>query len=104
VRIIRFSSMPVDPENLQKYNDEWKSGFDAIEAKFKPDMLVVHQEAEKLEQALQEKYVQIALATLPKSQKQWVELLNKFDAPIMIAKSSENPKELVLVIMDQQLG
>lgn len=103
LRTIRFSGLPVDPKNLEAYNSEWKTSYDEIVAKYSPDMLTIHQELEKLEQALQQKYVQIESNRLPTSRKAWLELMSTFDAPIMIARSSEDPKELVFVVMDQPL-
>lgn len=104
LRTIRFSGLPVSPENLKQYNEEWKSAYDAILEQHGQDMLTVHQKVEQLEKDLQAKYVQIESNKLPASKKAWVKLLESFDAPIMLARSSEDPNELLLVVMDQPLG
>jgi 16S rRNA C967 or C1407 C5-methylase (RsmB/RsmF family) len=104
LRTIRFSGLPVKPENLKAYNEEWQTRYDETLAKYSPDMLTIHKELEKLEAELQAKFVQIEANKLPTSRKGWMELINNFEAPIMLARSSEDTNELVLVVMDRPLA
>lgn len=104
LRLVRMSGMPVSPENLAAYNAEFKTAYDAILAEHGNDMLTVHQKLKELDEVLQKKWQTIKTSTVPKSAKAWHKLLEAYDAPVMLAKSSENPKELVLVIMDEALA
>lgn len=104
LRTIRYSGLPVAPENLAAYDAEFKAEYDKIHAEHAPDMLKVHEKLKELDAALTAKWNSIELRELPKSRKGWLEFLGQFDCPIMLARSSENLEELVLVIMDQPLG
>jgi hypothetical protein len=104
LRLARMSGRPVSAENLAAYEAEFKERYDKILEAHGNDMLTVHQELLKLDQELQGKWQRIEVEALPKSGKGWHELLEKFDAPVMLAKSSENVGELVLVIMDEPLA
>jgi hypothetical protein len=104
LRTIRYSGLPVDPTMLEKYDKAWKEAYDAIMAEHGQDMLTVHGELEKLEAKLQSEYGNIELRELPKSTKAWMQFIDSLDCPIMLAKSSENPKELVIVVVDRPFG
>lgn len=104
LRLARMSGRPVSVENLAQYESEFKIRYDEILAQHGQDMLTVHQELRKLDEELQGKWQRIEVEALPKSGKAWLELLKKFEAPVMLAKSSENVDELVLVIMDEPLA
>lgn len=67
-------------------------------------MLTVHQEVMKLDNELTSKWSQIEMQELPKSAKGWRELITQLEAPLMLALSSENVDELVLVIMDEPIA
>lgn len=103
LRITRFSGLPVDPETLKAYEAEFATNYDAIVAEHAQDMLTVHEKLKELDGVLQQKYGNILDEELPKSKRAWLNLLAKFDAPIMLARSSENPNELLFVVMDQPL-
>jgi hypothetical protein len=103
LRTIRFTGLPVAPENLKAYDEEFKTAYDAIVEKHGNDMLTVHQELLKLDEELAKKWASIESSDMPKSAKAWKKMIEKFGAPIMIANSSDNPDELVLVIVDRQL-
>lgn len=104
LRLARMSGRPVSAENLAQYETEFKARYDQILEQHGQDMLTVHQELLKLDEELQGKWQRIEVEALPKSAKAWHELLEKFDAPVMLAKSSENVKELILVIMDEPIA
>lgn len=98
-----MSGLPVSAENLKSYMSEFQARYDQITAEFGQDMLIVHQKLQELDAELQTKYQRVETEGMPKSAKGWHKLLEAFDCPVMVAKSSENPKELVLVIMDEPL-
>lgn len=104
LRLARMSGKPVSQENLEAYTMEFKQRYDEILEKHGKDMLTVHQEVMKLDEELTGKWRQIEVEQLPKSAKGWRELITKFEAPIMLALSSENVDELVLVIMDEPIA
>lgn len=106
LRLVRMSGLPVSEENLAAYNEEFKSSYDAIMEQHSPDMLKVHEALQALDKELQGKWQRIESNSLPKSAKGWRALIEKFQAPIMIAVSAEENAEgtLVLVIMDQPLA
>lgn len=103
LRLARMSGKPVSAANLEAYTLEFKSRYDAILETHGKDMLTVHQEVLKLDEELTGKWRQIEVESLPKSAKAWRELITKFESPLMLALSSENPDELVLVIMDEPI-
>jgi Skp family chaperone for outer membrane proteins len=104
LRVVRFSGMPVQPEALDAFNTEFKQEYDKLQEVHGNDMLEMHKGIQAMEAELQKKYSNIVAEKLPASKKAWLELLGKFDAPVMLARSSENTKELILVIMDQPLA
>lgn len=104
LKLVRMSGLPVSEENLAAYNEEFKAAYDIILAENGNDMLVVHQKLQELDANLQQKFQRIETSEVPKSAKGWHKLLEAYETPIMLAKSSENPKELVLVIMDEPLA
>ena len=104
LRLARMSGKPVSVKNLEAYTTEFKTRYDEILEKHGKDMLTVHQEILKLDEELTGKWKQIEVETLPKSAKAWRDLIDKFQAPIMLARSSENVDELVLVIMDEPIA
>jgi len=104
LRIQRFSGMPVAMENLAAYDTEFKARYDDIMAKYSPDMLEVHKHLQELDAELQAKWNQIESEPVPKSAKGWQRLIAKYQAPVMLAQSAENSKELLLIIMDQPLA
>lgn len=104
LRLARMSGKPVSQENLEAYTMEFKEKYDKILEIHGKDMLSVHQEVLKLDQELHSKWQNIEVEQLPKSARAWRDLITKFGSPLMLALSSENPDELVLVIMDEPLA
>lgn len=104
LRTVRYSGAPVAPENLQAYDEAFKAGYDAIVAEHGQDMLTVHTKVQALEADLLAKFDNVERQQLPTTAKAWRALLDVYGAPVMVARSSENPNELVLVIVDIQLS
>jgi hypothetical protein len=100
MRIVRLSGKPVSTEQLKAYEDEFRETYDKLLETHGTDMQKMHEELIGLDTELASKYANIGVEELPKSQKKWMGLIDSFDAPIMLAKSMDNPKELVLVIVD----
>ena len=100
MKIIRMSGEPVLLELKDAYKAEFQARFDIIEAEHKLDMLMFHQALIDLDAELKPKYSLIEERPMPKSARQWQKLVFEFEAPIMVANSAENKKELLLIIMD----
>jgi len=103
VRIFRISSLPLEVVDLQAHKEEWISEYDKLALECGEDMLMLQKKCEELATKLQEKYKCIDKQEMPKNRKQWAALVAKYEAPVLIAPSAENPKELVLVICDQPI-
>lgn len=125
IRTCRYSGLPVDVSSMKAFDEEFKAGYDAAEAKntldtrtpeqlaeggetalkFKPlNMEAMQKDLAALDETLRLKYKVEGEDTLPKTLKAWNDLIKKYEAPIMIANSASNPEELVLVIVDVPLG
>ncbi|MBK9292813.1 MAG: hypothetical protein IPM52_14490 [Bacteroidetes bacterium] len=104
LKIFRMSGLPVQPEALEQYKAEFTSGFDAAKAECGNDMLALQGKLQTLEDALVAKYSVVGEVELPKTGKAWRELLQAYSAPVMVAQSSQNTDEYVLVIVDTQMG
>lgn len=117
LRIQRMSGLPVDPDCVKLFQEEFQVGYDAALSKnanglnedgtinFKAvDMLGVQEDVAKLDAALRLKYKVEGEVEFPKNAKQWNALIEQYQSPLLIANSSENPNELVMVIFDQPIG
>lgn len=102
IKLQRFSGRPVLLENLDKYEAEFKQEFDKIAAEAGTDMLKMHEELAKLDERLKPKYNVVEAIELPTSRKAWKKLMETYECPLMIAKSSEPPFELVVVLVDEK--
>lgn len=107
IRVMRQSKLPVTLENLDKYRAEWKERYDALYDEHKEnhgmaqkDLPILGEKLEKLEKEMIEKYPIIEEWDWIRSKKKWNKLVSEY-GPIALATSSENPKEIVYVIMDQ---
>lgn len=118
MKLIRLSGRPVNIADLEAYEVEFKAGFDASMRKHAQpgqestedvmqlkavDMLSVQQDLQALDAELSSKYATVAEVQLPKTMKAWKQLMKQVEAPVMIAQSSENVKEFVLVIVDRPI-
>jgi hypothetical protein len=104
IQLFRFSGAPVSAQDIEAHAIEFKAKYLEIEKRLHPDMLAIQGEVQAMENELAAKYDLTIEVPFPKSQKQWRELSEKYEAPLLVARSSENPKQLVLVIMDNPIG
>jgi hypothetical protein len=117
IRTQRMSGLPVDPASAKLFEDEFKVGYDDALSRhaksrnedgtvnFKSiDMLSVQEDIAKLEAALKLKYKVEGEVQMPKNAKQWNALIQVYQAPLLVANSSERPEELVIVIFDTPLS
>jgi hypothetical protein len=104
MKAIRFSGLPVKLENIDAYKAEWTAEFDKLKDVHKNDMLSLQADLLEIEKALMLKYEVTETWEFLKSKKAVKAKMEQYGAPIMIAQSSENPNELVYVIMDSQLS
>jgi hypothetical protein len=99
---------------LVAYDEEWKQLFDKAEIKAEqvfqkttgkltktPKMIVLQRLLRFVERQLTLKYGSEEVVDLPKSEKAWSKLSERFgDNPILVAKRQDNGK-IILVLMDQ---
>lgn len=103
MKAMRYSGRPVNAQALADFDKEWKDGFDAASERHKTDMLSLQQDLAKLEEELLKKYKVVEDWEFIKTKKEMKKKMEEHGCPIMVAQSSENPKELVYVLMDQSL-
>lgn len=104
MRIMRMSGLPVQLKDLEAHKAEFMVRFDEAKEKAGNDMLALQGLVATFEAELNAKYSLTGHVELPKSASAWKKLMGSFEAPVMLAQSSENTKELVLVIVDQPIG
>lgn len=104
ISLFRFSGSPVSAADIEAHAAEFKARYLEIEKRLHPDMLSIQKEVQAMENELATKYDLTIKVPFPKSQKAWRELSKKYEAPLLVARSADNPKELVLVIMDNPIG
>lgn len=104
ISLFRFSGSPVRAADIEAHATEFKEKYLAIEKRLHPDMLSIQKEVQAMEDELAKKFDLTIQVPFPKSKKQWRQLCESYEAPLMLARSSLNPKELVLVIMDTPIG
>lgn len=56
IRLFKKSGQPVDPEDLQKYMEDWRATYDLAEEKAKKDISVLNRMLRYAEYALYKKY------------------------------------------------
>lgn len=103
MKIMRLSGLPVDPSVTEAYTADWQAKFDVLKEKHGNDMLSLQADLVIVEKELNQIYKVIEDIPYAKSVKQLKALVEKYEAPIMAAKSSENPKEVVYVICDRAI-
>lgn len=103
MKAIRYSGLPVKLEHLESYKQEWTAQFDELKAKHGNDMLSLQSDLAAVELELNKKYSVTEEWGFLKSKKAVQAKMAEHGCPILIAQSSENPKELVYVIMDSGL-
>ena len=99
VTISRQSGKPVDSEDVQKYEDEWKEGFDDLFGAHQDDMKTMEEKSNEFEERLQAKYKISQKIKLPKSIKAWKELMDEHGKDIMLALDKDG-KNLHVILLD----
>jgi site-specific recombinase XerD len=118
IELYRESGVPVNLEDREKYDTEFKLVFDKVEEKvnklfektasnpknrlFKvPKMIMFQRFMNYAERQLAKKHNKLITIDLPKTQKGFVELLNKYEnVPIMIALEKKGEK-VVGILLDR---
>lgn len=101
MKLIRYSGRPVSLENLKAHEEEFKKRYDEISEMHGPDMLKIHESLIELDKELAQKWEVILEIDVPKSVKAWKKLIDLYEVPVLVAKSKDNPNELLLVLMDE---
>lgn len=96
--IIKQSGNPINNEDAEAYQKEWKDGFDKL-FDVEGDMAIVSQKAKEYEDELATKYEAQNKIKMPKSMKAWRLLLDKYKNGIMVDQSVETG-EIIFVILD----
>ena len=99
VTISRQSGKPVDSEDIDKYEAEWKVGFDDLFGAYKEDMKTMEEKSLEFEERLQAKYKISQKIPLPKSIKAWKEIIDEHGKDVMIALDKEG-KNLHIILLD----
>ena len=99
VMISRQSGKPLDSEDINKYEAEWKVGFDDLFGAYKEDMKTMEEKSLEFEERLQAKYKISKKIPLPKSIKAWKELIDEHGKDVMIALDREG-KNLHVILLD----
>lgn len=103
IRLFRYSGTPVDPAAQEAYNTEFKEFYDKAAARAGLDMLKLARFTAFGERALTKKHGAQVEIELPTSAKKWAELVDKYQGPIMVAATANDPSKLVAIIMDTGL-
>lgn len=117
LKLQRMSGLPADPEDAKKFDEEFRAGYVAAEAKnakstnedgtinlMSIDMLSMQADVQSLEDGLREKYKIEGECELPVTQEGWAELIKQYQSAVLLAPSKADPTQLVVVIMDVPLG
>ena len=104
MKIFRLSGLPLNPSDLDGYNAEFKKRYDKLAAEAGLDMLKLHAGIIDMEAKLKLEYKIIGEQALPKSQKAFLELVEKYGAPIIVARENGGTNELVLCVADTPIG
>ena len=98
VMIIKQSGNPINNEDAEAYQKEWKNGFDKL-FDIKGDMAIVSEKAREYEKELADKYEAHNKIEMPKSMKAWKLLLDKYENGIMVDQNIKTG-EIMFVILD----
>ena len=97
--ISKQSGKPVDSEDADKYEAEWKEGFDDLFGAYKEDMKTMEEKSNEFEERLQKKYKISQKIKLPKSIKAWKELIDEHGKDVMLALDKDG-KNLHVILLD----
>lgn len=104
MKIFRYSGLPLTLSDIAAHKSAFQAAYDKAVEECGPDMLKMHERLKEIDDELATNWPTIVDTVIPKSKKAWTMLIDTYEAPIIIAKSKDNPKEIVMVIMDQPLG
>lgn len=104
MKLMRLSGLPVDEADLEAFDKAFKAEFDRIQAEAGLDMLKMHADLAQVDTKLLAQFPNTIDVDMPKSQKSWLELMSRFDTPIMIARAADGKHGLVLVLVDKPLS
>lgn len=104
IKAMRYSGLPVNMASMTAYQTEWTAAFDDLKHKHGNDMLSLQADLAKVEEDLRTKYQVTEIWELLKTKKAIKTKMLEYGCPILIAQSSENPDELVYVLMDSGLS
>lgn len=103
--LVRQSGLPIVVEHMHEYSEAFRAEYDHLLGKYNStsfdDMNKFRDELDIVEKKLLEKYPLQERVEMPKNQKQWQSLIERVQAPILVARSLDNSDQIVLVIMDQ---
>lgn len=101
LKLYRQSGNPVNLEDRDGYDKEFKAMYDRCAERAKLDMLKMNRMVSFCERQLVRKWNKEVIIEVPQSKKKMAELLAKYeDVPIMIARTTDG-KDLVGILMDQ---
>ena len=102
ISVYRQSGQPVKPEAQDLYKQEWQVFYDKATERAKLDMFKLQRFLRYGETMLLRKHEAVIEVELPKTSKAWTDLINKYTAPILIARKADE-KGLVLILLDQNI-
>ena len=100
LKLYRQSGTPVDLGDRERYDNDWKAFYDKAAARAGLDMLLMQRFLRYGERALIIKHnIQVSV-DIPKSEKAWKALMEKYEnVPIIVAVNANNG-ELVGILKD----
>jgi hypothetical protein len=104
LKLYSQSGKPTDIEAADAYAQEFKEEYDKLWARKEDGELTLgdmREELEKVDKMLAEKYPMYSSVEMPRSGKQWKELIMACECPVILAVTEET-KELALFKMDSE--
>lgn len=98
VKVIRQSGNAVDAKANEAHVKEFKKRYDELQEQCGLNMEKMHQELEKLDAELEEKYDVISTWQLPDSKIKWKKLIEEYGS--FMVSTHVHTGELLLVVMD----
>lgn len=102
VKVYSQTGRPVNPENAEKYAEDFKKGYDQYWQNYqnkKSTIEEMKQKVDQLDRELSQKYPMYETVNLPTSGKQWSQLISSFECPVILA-IAEQDKKLTIFLMD----
>lgn len=101
MKAFRMSGLPISLADIEACKKEFTEAYDVLAAKHGPDMLALQTDVAEVEKQIQSKYSYVQDWKFL-NKKQILAKIEELGCPVLVAKSAQNPKELVYVIWDQQ--